>query len=113
MENAAERRQSKKPGKDIPWNSPCYGRAMGRRHTGGLTWRDIHTLTVENGGLKLAIDNQMAMIVGLAEAATAGDARAATVIVKLLGEETPREDTGADQLTRAAELLEGIDGVIE
>ncbi len=32
MENAAERRQSKKPGKDIPWNSPCYGRAMGRRH---------------------------------------------------------------------------------
>ena len=59
------------------------------------------------------IDNQMAMIVGLAEAATAGDARAATVIVKLLGEETPREDTGADQLTRAAELLEGIDGVIE
>nr|DAV86145.1 MAG TPA: hypothetical protein [Caudoviricetes sp.] len=59
------------------------------------------------------IDNQMAMIVGLTEAATAGDARAATVIVKLLGEETPREDTGADQLTRAAELLEGIDGVIE
>lgn len=59
------------------------------------------------------IDNQMAMIVGLTEAATAGDARAATVIVKLLGEETPREDTGTDQLTRAAELLEGIDGVIE
>ena len=59
------------------------------------------------------IDNQMTMIVGLTEAATAGDARAATVIVKLLGEETPREDTGADQLTRAAELLEGIDGVIE
>ena len=53
------------------------------------------------------------MIVGLTEAATAGDARAATVIVKLLGEETAREDTGADQLTRAAELLEGIDGVIE
>ena len=59
------------------------------------------------------IDNQMAMIVGLTEAATAGDARAATVIVKLLGEETAREDTGADQLTRVAELLEGIDGVIE
>ena len=59
------------------------------------------------------IDNQMAMIVGLTEAATAGDARAATVIVKLLGEETPHGDAGADQLTRAAELLEGIDGVIE
>lgn len=59
------------------------------------------------------IDNQMAMIVGLTEAATAGDARAATVIVKLLGEETPHGDAGVDQLARAAELLEGIDGVIE
>lgn len=35
------------------------------------------------------IDNQMAMIVGLHEAAAAGDARAASVLVKLLGEETP------------------------
>ena len=59
------------------------------------------------------IDNQMAMIVGLTEAATAGDVRAATVIVKLLGEETPHGDAGVDQLARAAELLEGIDGVIE
>ena len=59
------------------------------------------------------IDNQMAMIVGLTEAATAGDARAATVIVKLLGEETPHGDVGGDQLARAAELLGGIDGVIE
>lgn len=59
------------------------------------------------------IDNQMAMIVGLVEQATKGDARAATVIVKLLGEEVPREDQAADQLTKAAELLEGIDGVIE
>lgn len=59
------------------------------------------------------IDNQMAMIVGLTEAATAGDARAATVIVKLLGEETPHGDAGDDQLARAAELLGGIDGVIE
>lgn len=59
------------------------------------------------------IDNQMAMIVGLVEQATKGDARAAAVIVKLLGEEVPREDQAADQLTKAAELLEGIDGVIE
>lgn len=30
---------SKKPGKDIPGNSQCHGRAVGRRYTGGLTWR--------------------------------------------------------------------------
>lgn len=35
------------------------------------------------------IDNQMAMIVGLHEAASNGDARAASVLVKLLGEEVP------------------------
>jgi len=32
------------------------------------------------------IDNQMAMIIGLTEAATCGDARAAKVIIDLLGE---------------------------
>lgn len=32
------------------------------------------------------VDNQMAMIIGLTEAATAGDARAAKVIVDLLGD---------------------------
>lgn len=37
------------------------------------------------------IDNQMAMIAGLHAAATDGDARAAAVLVKLLGEETPAE----------------------
>ncbi len=59
------------------------------------------------------IDNQMAMIVGLSEAATAGDARAASVLVKLVGEERPGEDPAAGQLARAAELLGDIDGVIE
>ena len=39
------------------------------------------------------IDNQMAMIVGLTEAATAGDASAANVIVKLLGEDKPQSDS--------------------
>ena len=39
------------------------------------------------------IDNQMAMIVGLHEAASNGDARAATVLVKLLGEEVPPAGT--------------------
>lgn len=58
-------------------------------------------------------DNQMAMIVGLHDAAVNGDARAATVLVKLLGEETPREHPGADQLARAAQLLGGINSVIE
>ena len=59
------------------------------------------------------IDNQMAMVIGLADAATAGNAKAATVLVKLLGEETPREDAAADQLAKARELLEGVNGVIE
>lgn len=59
------------------------------------------------------IDNQMAMIVGLTEAATAGDAAAARVMLQLLGEDTPREDVEQDQLARAAELLGGIDSVIE
>lgn len=40
------------------------------------------------------IDNQMAMIVGLAAAATAGDAKAAKVIVDLLGE--GGKDTGGE-----------------
>ena len=59
------------------------------------------------------IDNQMAMIAGLTDAATDGDARAAAVLVKLLGEETPPGDADTAVLTRASELLEGIDSVIE
>lgn len=59
------------------------------------------------------IDNQMAMIIGLTEAATAGDARAGKLIAELIGEGTPREDAEQDQLSRAAELLGGIDSVIE
>lgn len=59
------------------------------------------------------IDNQMAMIIGLTEAATDGDARAGKLIADLIGESTPREDAEQDQLARAAELLGGIDSVIE
>lgn len=46
------------------------------------------------------IDNQMAMIIGLTDAATDGDARAAAVLVKLLSEETPPgdSDTGEVQI---------------
>lgn len=40
------------------------------------------------------IDNQMAMIIGLTMAATAGDARAAKVIIDLLGEDG--KDTGGE-----------------
>ena len=58
-------------------------------------------------------DNQMAMIAGLTDAATDGDARAAAVLVKLLGEETPPGDADTAVLARASELLEEIDSVIE
>ena len=59
------------------------------------------------------IDNQMAMVAGLTDAATDGDARAAAVLVKLLGEETPPGDADTAVLARASELLEGIDSAIE
>ena len=40
------------------------------------------------------IDNQMLMVAGLHDAACEGDARAASVLIKLLGEETP---SGVDE----------------
>ena len=57
--------------------------------------------------------DQMAMIIGLTEAATEGDARAGKLIADLVGESVPREDAEQDQLARVAELLGGIDSVIE
>ena len=45
------------------------------------------------------IDNQMLMVAGLHDAACAGDARAALVLIKLLGEETPdNKDAGEVQI---------------
>ena len=44
------------------------------------------------------IDNQMAMIIGLTMAATAGDAKAAKVIVDLLGEDSHSEEAAAHPL---------------
>ena len=44
------------------------------------------------------IDNQMAMIIGLTMAATAGDARAAKVIVDLLGEDSNSEEAAVHPL---------------
>lgn len=59
------------------------------------------------------IDNQMAMIAGLTDAATEGDARAATVLVKLLGEATPPAGDNDTALAQAARLLEDVESVIE
>ena len=59
------------------------------------------------------IDNQVLMIMGLVDAATDGDARAARVVIDMIGESTPREDAEQDQLARAAELLGGIDSAID
>lgn len=58
------------------------------------------------------VDNQMAMIVGLTDAATDGDARAGRLILDILGEDG-RDDPAADQLDKAAQLLGGIDSVIK
>lgn len=59
------------------------------------------------------VDNQMSVVMGMAEAAKRGDARAAGVLLKMLGEEVPQEDPGADTLERARELLGGVDSAID
>ena len=60
------------------------------------------------------IDNQMAMIVGLTKKAIKGDAKAAKIIVDLLGEQTGRADPFAEQeddpITKA--LKEEADGLL-
>ena len=42
------------------------------------------------------IDNQMSVVMGITEAAKRGDARAAGVLLKMLGEDNPPDDTAAD-----------------
>lgn len=59
------------------------------------------------------VDNQMSVIVGMAEQAKRGDARAATVLLKMLGEEAVTEDPAADALAKARELLGGVDSAID
>lgn len=59
------------------------------------------------------IDNQMAVVVGITEQAKRGDARAAAVLLKMLGEEAPQEDAAADALAKARELLGGITSAID
>lgn len=58
------------------------------------------------------IDNQMLMIAGLHAAAAEGDARAGRLLVDILGE-SAQTDPAADQLEKAAQLLGGVDSVIE
>lgn len=53
------------------------------------------------------IDNQMAMIIGLTERAIKGDAKAAKVIIDLLGE-SPNEEKNQDGM-----LANLIDGLVE
>lgn len=58
------------------------------------------------------IDNQMAMIAGLTDAAAEGDARAGRLILDILGEDG-RDDPAAGQLAAAEKLLGGINSVID
>lgn len=64
---------------------------------------------VDNEG----IDNQMSVVMGITEAAKRGDARAAGVLLKMLGEETVQEDPVADALEAARKLLGGVDSAID
>ena len=59
------------------------------------------------------VDNQMSVVMGIADAAKRGDARAAAVLLKMLGEETVQEDPAANALAKAQELLGGVDSAID
>ena len=63
------------------------------------------------------IDNQMAMIIGLTMAATAGDAKAAKVIVDLLGEDARSEEAAVhplvSDLVTAVKKRQEEDGHVE
>ncbi len=59
------------------------------------------------------VDNQMSVIVGIAEQAKRGNPQAASVLLKMLGEDTPQDDPAADALEAARELLGGVDSAID
>ena len=59
------------------------------------------------------IDNQMAVIKGITARAKKGDPQAANVLLKMLGEDNPPDDTAAATLERARELLGGVDSAID
>ena len=58
------------------------------------------------------VDNQMS-VVGIAEQAKRGNPQAASVLLKMLGEDTPQDDPAADALEAARELLGGVDSAID
>ena len=59
------------------------------------------------------VDNQMSVVMGIATAAKQGNPQAATVLLKMLGEETVQENPAADALESARKLLGGIDSAID
>ena len=59
------------------------------------------------------VDNQMSVVMGIAEQAKRGNPQAAAVLLKMLGEDNPPDDTAADTLERARELLGGVDSAID
>lgn len=78
---ARRRKRSLKEAADLYLSLPVTDRRM---------WNKIARKNVDPED----IDNQMAMIIGLTMAATAGDAKAAKVIVDLLGEDSKGSDEG-------------------
>ena len=59
------------------------------------------------------VDNQMSVVMGITARAKKGDPQAANVLLKMLGEDNPPDDTGADTLENARKLLGGIDSAID
>lgn len=59
------------------------------------------------------VDNQMSVVMGIAEQAKRGNPQAAAVLLKMLGEETVQENPAADALESARKLLGGIDSAID
>ena len=79
------RKRSLKEAADLYLSLPVSDRKM---------WNKI----AKNGVDPEDIDNQMAMIIGLTMAATAGDAKAAKIIVDLLGEDSHSEEAAVHPL---------------
>ena len=79
------RKRSLKEAADLYLSRPVSDRKM---------WNKISRRGVDPDD----IDNQMAMIIGLTMAATAGDAKAAKVIVDLLGEDAHSEEAAVHPL---------------
>lgn len=80
---ARRRKRSLKEAADIYLSLPVTDRR---------TWNKIARCGVDPDD----IDNQMAMIIGLTMAATAGDAKAAKVIIDLIGEDPHADDPGRE-----------------